>query len=130
MVFGKFRRNLLKPKYKITQSSLCGSALKNHTWLLIFAVYPAYPAACDHAYPVPALSLMRMAKAPGLNRSKAAPYYNIGLLSIVQPRELSRCPNGNFQLEDGIIGYFWARSLNIFLSNFQASYSIFPLSVR
>jgi len=31
-----------------------------------FAVYPAYPAACDHAYPVPVLSLMRMAKTPGM----------------------------------------------------------------
>ena len=29
-------------------------------------------------------------KAPGLNRSKEIPYYNMGSLSIVQPRELSR----------------------------------------
>ena len=33
--------------------------------LLVFAVYPAYPAACDHAYPVPALSLMRMSYTTG-----------------------------------------------------------------
>jgi len=30
-----------------------------------FAFYPAYPAACDHAYPVPALSLMRMSYTTG-----------------------------------------------------------------
>jgi hypothetical protein len=36
------------------------------------------------------------AKAPGLNRSKATPYYNIGSLSIVQPRELSRCSKSKF----------------------------------
>ena len=30
-----------------------------------FAVYPAYPAAYDHAYPVPVLSLMRMGYTTG-----------------------------------------------------------------
>ena len=35
-----------------------------------FAFYPAYPAACDHAYPVPALSLTRMAKTPGIKDHK------------------------------------------------------------
>jgi len=37
-----------------------------------FAVYPAYPAACDPAYPVPVLSLMRMAKTPGIKDHKRA----------------------------------------------------------
>jgi len=49
MVFGKFRRNLLKnyaPQFKANMTQ------KNHTYLLVFAVYPAYPAACDPAYPV------------------------------------------------------------------------------
>jgi len=36
------------------------------------------------------------AKAPGLNRSKMTPYYNIGSFSIVQSRELSRGPNVAF----------------------------------
>jgi ABC-2 type transport system ATP-binding protein len=35
-------------------------------------------------------SLTKLRQSPGVERSKTAPYYNIGLFSIVQPRELSR----------------------------------------
>ncbi len=43
------------------------------------------------------------AKAPGLDRSKVAPYYNIGALSIVQPRELSRVPVAQFSGEQSLM---------------------------
>ena len=37
-------------------------------------------------------------KAPGLNRSKEIPYYNMGSLSIVQPRSFHASPNSRIQL--------------------------------
>ena len=43
------------------------------------------------------------AKAPGLNDRKSPQISNIGRLTIVQPRELSRGRNGDFQLEPGIV---------------------------
>ena len=42
------------------------------------------------------------AKAAGLNDRKSPHNSNIGQLTIVQPRKLSHCRNGNFQLEAGI----------------------------
>ena len=42
------------------------------------------------------------AKAPGLNDRKSVHISNIDRLAIVQPRELSRGQNGDFQLEAGI----------------------------
>ena len=44
------------------------------------------------------------AKALGLNDRKSVHISNIDRLAIVQPRELSRGQNGDFQLEDGIKG--------------------------
>ncbi len=35
---------------------------------------------------------IRLRQSPVVERSKVTPYYNMGSLSIVQPRELSRCP--------------------------------------
>jgi hypothetical protein len=35
----------------------------------------------------------------GLQRSKSGPYYNMDHFLIVESRELSRCPNCNFELE-------------------------------
>ncbi len=42
------------------------------------------------------------AKAPGLNDRKSPHISNIGRLTIVKPREVSRDQHGEFQGEDGI----------------------------
>jgi len=55
-----------------------------------FAFYPAYPAACDHAYPVPVLSLMRMGYTTGFTslhriRAFAAHPYKSPMVHLTTP---------------------------------------------
>lgn len=74
----------------------------------LFSVHPLW-ALIEKVFTAPSLyqplvenSHFDSAKAPGLSRSKMGSYYNISPFPIAQPRELSRSPNGDFELEAGI----------------------------